>query len=42
MKDDDKKKEDLIKKLIVFGGVVFVFLSILFGFLLLGFFDLVK
>lgn len=45
-KEKKKKKEDdigaLIRKLIILGGAVFVFSSILLGFKLLGFFDLLK
>ena len=40
-----KREEEsvaLVKKLIVFGAVVFVFLSILMGFYFLGFFKLLK
>lgn len=48
MTEDEKKKkkEDdmdaLVRKLIILGGAVFVFLSILLGFKLLGFFELLK
>lgn len=43
MKEEkEKEKEELVRKLIIFGGVVFVFLSILIGFFFLGFFDLIK
>lgn len=46
--EEEKKKkketesEALIRKLIIFGAVVFVFLSILIGFYALGFFKLLK
>lgn len=48
MTQEEKKKkketasEALIRKLIIFGAVVFVFLSILIGFYALGFFKLLK
>ncbi len=38
----EEESEALVKKLIVFGAVVFVFLSILMGFYFLGFFKLLK
>ena len=38
----EEESEALVKKLIVFGAVVFVFLSILIGFYFLGFFKLLK
>lgn len=37
----EKDSEALIRKLIIFGGFVFVFLSILIGLKLLGFFSLI-
>ncbi len=45
--EEDKKKKEaeseaLVRKLIIFGAVVFVFLSILIGFYALGFFKLLK
>lgn len=46
MTEKEKKKQDdidaLIRKLIILGGAVFVFSSILLGFKLLGLFDLLK
>lgn len=48
MTEEEKKKkkeaenEALVRKLIIFGAVVFVFLSILIGFYVLGFFKLLK
>lgn len=46
MKDEEKDKKEndadaAIRKLIIFGGVAFVFLSVLLGSYLLGFFDLI-
>ena len=38
----EEESEALVKKLIIFGAVVFVFLSILIGFYFLGFFKLLK
>ena len=38
----EEESEALVKKLIIFGAVVFVFLSILMGFYFLGFFKLLK
>ncbi len=43
--EKDRKAEEndaLIRKLIIGGGVAFVFLSILLGFKLLGFFSLIS
>lgn len=47
MTDEEKKKkeaesETLIKRIIIFGAVVFVFLSILIGFYFLGFLKLLE
>lgn len=47
MTDEEKRKKEaeseaLIKRIIIFGAVVFVFLSILIGFYFLGFFKLLK
>ncbi len=41
-REKEKETEKLIKRLIVFGGFVFVFLSVLLGFKMLGFFDLIN
>ena len=41
-KKREEESEALVKKLVIFGGVVFVFLSILVGSYLLGFFKLIK
>ncbi len=41
-KKKEAESEALIRKLIIFGAVVFVFLSILIGFYALGFFKLLK
>ncbi len=47
MTDEEKRKKEaeseaLVKKIIIFGAVVFVFLSILIGFYFLGFFKLLE